>query len=197
MTTLIKLSLAVLIAIASANTFAQTILVDSIKTVTVYSSKSFFKDYPVDSIVANLNSLNNTQKIKYYKRTEDNSRTGLQADYTIDLNISARKGDYIEPTYTTVTQSVPYYSSDTAKQNSIPEYRNEQASVQTFPGRYSPDQYLMEVMIVANTKRNKKLYKTFTGEDSGSPWFNKSLEFSNQIPTIVELEKYLLAYFSK
>lgn len=186
----------------SSNLFSQlktSDLPNSIKTAAIYSSnKSFFTDYPIDSVVSNLNSLNTNKKIKYCKKTEDNSRSGLQADYIIDIDIYTKKGIYVESTYETVARPTTYNSIQDTGTNALPNIRIEQGSIQTSPGYYKPYQYAMNVILITNNNGKKKNRKIFTAED-GMPslWFNSNLEFSNQIPLIIELETYLLAYFSK
>ena len=60
---------------------------DTIKTVAVYSSKkSFFPDYTLETFVDHLNQTNPNPGIKYYKNTEDRSKTGFYADYVVDID---------------------------------------------------------------------------------------------------------------
>ena len=171
---------------------------DSVITVAIYSSdKSFFTDYPIDSVVSNLNSLNTNRKIKYCKKTEDNSRTGLQADYIVNLNVGTSKGAYVAPTYGTASQPVYYPSQDTGK-GSIPIIRNEPGYVQTSAAHYKPDQFTLDVTINSKIRNQRKRHTKITGDNGASSlWFNRNLEFSNQIALILEMETYLLARFSK
>ena len=93
----------------STNLFSQTVAPpDSIKTVAFYSSKkSFFKDYPVDTLVSHLNSLNSNSKVVYYKSTEDQSRTGFYADYLIDLNVTLKMSTLEAPKWETIERTSP------------------------------------------------------------------------------------------
>ena len=71
-----------------SNTSAGTAL----KTVAVYSSdSSFFKDYPIDTLVENLNLLNQNNAIRFVKNTNDNSKSGFSADYLVNLKLVAGK----------------------------------------------------------------------------------------------------------
>jgi len=194
-------SFVVLLLATGSNLFSQvkeqTELPGSIKTIAVCSLKNnFFPDYPIDSIISNLNSLNTNKKIRYCKNTGDNRGKDLQPDYLIDLNITSRKGNYISPTYSYAVQPVYYPSRDTGRAGSIPTVRIESGSIQTSTGKYLPDQYAMDITITSKTKPRKKHNIKING-DASSTWFNPDLEFSNQIALIVELEKFLLRFFSK
>lgn len=163
-------------------------LPDSVKTVALYSSKkSFLPAYPIDSVVANLNALNTNRKIKYYKSTEDNTKTGLAADYRVDMNMIIRKGTYVRATHTTFTSSTPDYRDSTRVSERI--LTNTNSSVQSSPGRFNPDQYEMKVLITG--KGQKKQRKSFVG------LYGESAELHLTIALIIDLEKYLLEYFRK
>ena len=85
-------------------------LSDTIKTVAIFSSKkSFFKDYPVDSLVMHLNWLNINPQIIYYKSTEDRSKTGFYADYLIDLDVWIQRSSLAAPKWNAVERTTPKF----------------------------------------------------------------------------------------
>jgi hypothetical protein len=95
-------------AAAQQHILSNAFKIDTARTVAIYSSdNSFFEDYPVDSLVEHLNLLNENAAILFCRNTNDNSRTGLGADFLVDLKFSAGKIIYQAPEVKTVRKSRP------------------------------------------------------------------------------------------
>jgi hypothetical protein len=78
------------------------------KTVAIYSSNhSFFEDYPIDSLVEHLNLVNENPGVRYYKSTNDDSKTGFRADYLVDLKLSKSEYEFVIPKVKEVPVSRP------------------------------------------------------------------------------------------
>jgi hypothetical protein len=73
-------------------------VVNQFKTVVIYSSDdSFFEDYPIDSMVEHLNLVNENPRVRYYKNSGDDSKTGFSADYLVDVKVSKSEHEFVIP----------------------------------------------------------------------------------------------------
>ena len=102
-----------------------------LKTVAIYSSdSSFFKDYPIDTLVENLNLLNQNNTIVFVKKTDDDSKSGFSADYLVNLKLVAGKDLITGPKFETVKKSrtgtkAVYDHEGKVQYESVTEYYNE------------------------------------------------------------------------
>lgn len=103
----------------------------ALKTVAVYSSdSSFFKDYPIDTLVENLNLLNQNNAVVFVKNTNDDSKSGFSADYLVNLKLVAEKPLITGPEFKTVKKSrvgtkTVYDHEGKVQYESVREYYNE------------------------------------------------------------------------
>lgn len=94
--------LALMSTATAQNSIETTRKKDSI-TIAIYSSdNSFFEGYPLDSLVAHLNELNQEKHIRYFRNTEDNSKTGFKADYLVDIKLAVKSKHGQPPKFTSI-----------------------------------------------------------------------------------------------
>lgn len=139
----------------------------ALKTVAVYSSdSSFFKDYPIDTLVENLNLLNQNNAVVFVKNTNDDSKSGFSADYLVNLKLVAGKLLITGPKFETVRNSrtvtkavqdhegvvryenVQEYYNEDVMQNRAPAVGKITITIQTI--RKNPYKKMKSVMIESN-----------------------------------------------
>lgn len=139
-----------------------------LKTVAVYSSdSSFFKEYTIDTLVENLNLLNQNSAVVFVKNTDDDSKSGFSADYLVNLKLVAGKPLITGPKFETVRnsrtvtkavqehegvvrhESVTEYYNEDVMQNRAPAVGKITITIQTI--RKNPYKKMKSVMIESNT----------------------------------------------
>ena len=139
----------------------------ALKTVAVYSSdSSFFKDYTIDTLVENLNLLNQNSAVVFVKNTNDDSKSGFSADYLVNLKLVAGKNINTGPKFETVRNSrtvtkavqdhegvvryenVQEYYNEDVMQNRAPAVGKITITIQTI--RKNPYKKMKSVMIESN-----------------------------------------------
>ena len=113
------------------NCLSHTSTVYALKTVAVYSSdSSFFKDYTIDTLVENLNLLNQNSAVVFVKNTNDDSKSGFSADYLVNLKLVVGKDLITGPKFETVKKSragtkAVHDHEGVVRYESVTEYYNE------------------------------------------------------------------------
>lgn len=164
---------------------------DSFKTVAIYSStKSFFKDYSIDTLVFQLNTLNTNRKIKYNRNTEDRSKTGFYADYLIDLMVWMKTPQFIpgtmERTYEMQRVEVPVQQADGSW-----THETQYINTEVYRDVKSTTERGEGMIRIKITEKNKN--KTIRHTLNQTNVFAQSLKLT----LIIQLIEYLLEYFSK
>ena len=162
---------------------------DTVKKVAIYSKKSFFKNYPIDTLVYTLNLLNTNKNFTYYN-IEDRSKTGLKADYVVDLNLrmslpvqSTTKMETIS-TKTRVYVNVPLNDSTLRNER---QYVYEQERT---PVRVSaiPAEGSIRVKIMGTSKNEKAQRKTIVAASDKTEGLTVAL--------IINLIEFIFEHFS-
>lgn len=179
----------------SSRTFSQTDQPqqnsEAVKKVAIYSSKkTFFKNYPIDSIVSNLNSLNTNKKIVYYIGREGNNNPEFKPDYVVDLNVlNGSSGGRTSPDYRNVRQSHTTFRYDSLrKQEPRTYYTYERNTVNPNIAPLRPD-YEIKLKITPKNSNERTTRKVISE--------GKNKETGYKLSLIIDLIKYLLTYFSK
>ena len=176
----------------SPNAFSQQQLtagkLNTAKTVAIYSSKkSFFSDYPIETLVSHLNSLNANPNITYYKSTEDRSKTGFYADYLIDLDVWLKTSILESPRMQTIQHNTAEVitKADGSKET-IYITTSEEKGMNT--ANFRPGEGEIRIKIIEKRKNEKVSRKTLRAT------INK--EQSLKFVLIISLIEFLLGYSS-
>ena len=175
--------------------FSQTptsVNLDSIKTIAIYSStKSFFNEYSIDSLVKHLNELNRNRNLIYFKNTEDKTRSGNYADYLVDLSVwtksAINEGTKIESSETIETETRVEKLRDGSTQ-----FITENIKRPIYKIIYNsviPGEGTLNIKIRDKNRNGKLTTNTITK--------SSKIDENIRAQLIIELINYLMYHFSK
>jgi len=160
------------------------------KTVAIYSSKkSFFQDYPIDTLVLHLNSLNTNPGITYYKSTEDRSKTGFYADYLIDIDLWMKDPFLEVPKWEIIRRTEPKMVSVRQRggtYHNVIQYITIKEAVLVNPG-LKPGEGEMQIKIIEKSKNEKVTRKYLVAKNNKQ----QNLKFV----LIISLIEFMLGHF--
>jgi hypothetical protein len=176
-----------------SNIFSQTEVTtaktSTAKTVAIYSSKkSFFQDYPIDTLVLHLNSLNTNSGITYYKSTEDRSKTGFYADYLIDIDLWMKEPFLEVPKWEIIRRTEPKMVSVRQRGGTyqqVLQYITIKEEVLVNPG-LKPGEGEIQIKIIEKSKNEKVTRKTLFAKNNNK----QDLKFV----LIISLIEFLLGH---
>jgi len=161
---------------------------DTSKTVAIYSSKkSLFPDYPLDTLVAHLNATNSNPGIKYYKNSEDRSKTGFYADYVVDIDFWVKQSQLAAPQWKKVESkgSAKIKLADgTYSSRNVIETKEIYVEATTKPAEAE-----VRIKIIEKRKNEKVTKQTFSAVNNREQDIKRIL--------IINLITYLHQQFSK
>ena len=175
--------------------FSQTptsVNLDSIKTIAIYSStKSFFNEYSIDSLVKHLNELNRNRNLIYFKNTEDKTRSGNYADYLVDLSVwtksAINEGTKIESSETIETETRVEKLRDGSTQFITENIKRP--IYKTIYNSVIPGEGTLNIKIRDKNRNGKLTTNTITK--------SSKIDENIRAQLIIELINYLMYHFSK